>query len=308
MPKVSVNIPCFNSAGFIHHTIESLLGQTYEDFEAIVIDDGSTDRTGDIIRSYRDERIRYFYQENRGLSLSRNRALSLSQGEYIAFLDHDDVWLPDKLRQQVEILDKDQDFAFVYTNYFKLKPNGKKYLGNRKTQPEGNIFENLLYYYSICLSTVMVRKQSLERLETLFDAKLCLAEETDVFMRLLFRERARYIEQPLTIYRIHPNMSSVKHVDRYPDENAYMLEKFKKMDPSFTGRYSGAIRYYEAKLGYWRARGAIAKGSAKKAREALSAYKWTDYRFFILYLSTYTSPRLWRAIHELKDKLVFGGG
>jgi hypothetical protein len=175
-------------------------------------------------------------------------------------------------------------------------------------QPEGDIFEDILRYYSICLSTVMVRRQALEKLETVFDPKLGLAEETDVFMRLLYREKARYIEQPLSVYRIHSSMSTVRYVDKYPEESAYMLEKFKKMDPLFTERYKDAIRYYEAKLGYWRARAAISKGSAKKARKALGPYKWTDYRFLILYLSTYVSPRLWRTIHELKDKLVFGGG
>jgi glycosyltransferase involved in cell wall biosynthesis len=234
--------------------------------------------------------------------------LEQATGEYVAFLDQDDIWLPEKLEKQTEILDKQQDISLIYTNYFKLKPNGKKYPGYRKRQPEGNIFESLLYYYAICISTVMVRKNAFARLDALFDETMSLAEETDVFMRILYNEKASYIVDPLAIYRIHSSMNSLRYIDRYPEENTHMVEKFKKLDPSFQDRYRDALTYYMAKLGYWRARAEIAKGSAKRARKALGPYKWTDSRFFILYLSTYISPKLWRIIHDLKDKLVLGGG
>ncbi len=309
-PRVSINLCCYNGENYLREALESIANQTFKDWELVFINDGSTDSTEKIILDFK-ERVHpviYHYQKNKGLGTSRNEALKRSHGVYIAFIDHDDVWLPEKLQRQVEILDKNQDTALVYTNYFKLMPNGKKYPGNRKMQPEGDIFEYLLYYYSICLSTVMARKGSLEELDTIFDENLGLAEETDVFMRILYREKASYIAQPLSVYRIHSSMSTVKYIDKYPEENAYMVEKFKKMDPFFVDRYSDALNYYEAKLGYWRARAEIAKGSTKKAREALRPYKWTDYRFFILYVSTYVSPRLWRIIHDLKDKWVYGGG
>ena len=267
-PKVSVNLCCYNGENYVGEALESIAGQTFKDWELVFINDGSTDATERIVLDFKEQGhpVVYHYQRNKGLGASRNEALRRSRGEYIAFIDHDDLWLRDKLKQQVEILDKDQDSALVYTNYFKLKPNGRKYLGNRKMQPEGDIFEDILYYYSICLSTVMVRRQALEKLETIFDPNLGLAEETDVFMRLLYREKARYIEQPLSVYRIHSSMSTIRYVDKYPEENAYMLEKFKKMDPLFTERYKDAIKYYEAKLGYWRARAAITRGSAKRSQ------------------------------------------
>lgn len=309
-PKVSINLCCYNGENYVREALESIAGQTYEDWELVFINDGSTDSTEKIILDFKERGypVVYQYQQNKGIGASRNEALKRSRGAYIAFIDHDDLWLPDKLRQQVEVLDQNQDAALVYTNYFKLRPNGKKYPGYRKEQPEGDIFESLLYYYAICLSTVMVRKDALEKLDTIFDPNLGLAEETDVFMRLLYREKACYIAQPLSVYRIHPSMSVVRYVDRHPEESAYMLEKFKNLDPLFADRFRDAIKYYEAKLGYWRARAAIAKGLTEKARAYLRPYKWTDYRFFILYLSTYVSPRLWRAIHDLKDRWVYGGG
>jgi len=308
MPKVSVIINCYNGEKYLHEAIQSVYNQTFTDWEIVFWDDASSDSSEEIAKSY-DDRLKYFKGE-KALSLgqARNRALEKTLGEYVAFLDQDDIWLPDKLQKQTEILDKNQDVALVYTNYFKLKPNNKKYKGYRKAQPEGDIFGSLLYYYAICISTVMVRKDALLRLDSLFDETMNLTEETDVFMRVLYNGKASYIPEPLAIYRIHSSMNSLKYIGKYPEEAAHMVEKFKKLDPVFTDRYQNALKYYDAKLGYWRARAAIAQGSTEKARAYLSPYKGTDYRFFILYLSTYVSPRLWKIIHELKDKLVFGGG
>ena len=308
MPKVSVIINCYNGEKYLREAIQSVYAQTFVDWEIIFWDDASTDGSAEIAQSY-DHRLKYFRGEKAvSLGQARNRALGMTTGEYVAFLDQDDVWLSEKLERQTATLDESRDVALVYSNYYKLKENGKKYPGYRKRQPEGNIFESLLYYYAICISTVMVRRDTFFGLDSLFDETLTLAEETDVFMRILYKGKASYLAQPLAMYRIHGGMSTLKYIDRYPRENAHMMEKFKKLDPSFTDRYKKAIEYFQAKLGYWRARADMAKGSAKSAREALSPYKWTDYRFFILYLSTYASPRLWRTIHELKDKLVFGGG
>jgi glycosyltransferase involved in cell wall biosynthesis len=308
MPKISVIINCYNGEKYLREAIQSVYDQTFVDWEIIFWDDASTDDSAMIAGTY-DGRLRYFRGE-KALSLgqARNRALEKALGEYVAFLDQDDLWLPEKLKRQTEILDENSDVALVYTNYYKLKQNGKKYPGYRKRQPEGNIFEGLLYYYAICISTVMVRRDAFFGLDSLFDETMNLAEETDVFMRILYKAKASYLAEPLALYRMHSGMNSLKYIDRYPEENAHMMDKFKKLDPLFTDRYRDAIRYYEAKLGYWRARAEMAKGSTSKAREALSPYKWTDYRFLILYLSTYISPRLWRTIHELKDKLAFGGG
>ncbi len=309
-PKVSINLCCYNGENYLAEALKSIAAQTFKDWELVFINDGSIDATEKIILDFKAQGypVMYHYQQNKGLGASRNEAFKKSSGTYIAFIDHDDLWFPDKLRQQVEMLDGRQDTALVYTNYFKLKGNGKRYRGYRKPQPEGDIFESLLYYYAICLSTVMVRRDALLRMDTLFDPNLGLAEETDVFMRLLYREKACYIAEPLSIYRVHPSMNTVKYVDKHPEENAYMLEKFKKMDPSFVYRYRDAIRYFDAKLGYWRARAAMAKGSTGEARAFIGPYKWTDYRFFVLYLSTCLSPRLWKIIHDLKDKFVYGGG
>ncbi len=114
--KVSVIIPTYNREELLCETINSVLAQTFTDFEIIVIDDGSTDNTEQRVSQFGD-RIRYLKQENRGVNAARNRAMSLSKGEYIALLDDDDLWKPNKLALQVDILDRFQDLAYVYSNF-----------------------------------------------------------------------------------------------------------------------------------------------------------------------------------------------
>ena len=94
MPIVSVNIPVYNDEKYIGETLLSALNQTYRDLEIVVVDDGSTDRTAEIIKSFSDSRIKYYYQTNQGIGATRNKAIEHSSGKYIAFLDHDDLWMP----------------------------------------------------------------------------------------------------------------------------------------------------------------------------------------------------------------------
>ncbi len=104
MPKVSVIIPTFNCAVYLPQAIESVLGQTWQDFELIVVDDGSTDDTCQVLAPYQN-RLVYLYQENQGESSARNKGIQVAQGEYLAFLDSDDLWLATKLERQITVLE-----------------------------------------------------------------------------------------------------------------------------------------------------------------------------------------------------------
>src|SRR3989304_775382 len=115
MPRVSVIIPTFNCARFLGRAIDSALFQTYTDYEIIVVDDGSTDATGDVVERYASK-IRYTYQSNKGVSSARNTALSNASGELIAYLDADDMWYPHKLESQVAFLDFHKDCGLVHSD------------------------------------------------------------------------------------------------------------------------------------------------------------------------------------------------
>ena len=124
MPRVSVNICCYNGGKYIAETISSVLAQTFTDFELVIVNDGSKDDTEGKILGFNDGRIKYVFQENRGLSATRNRALDLSKGEFIAILDQDDLWEPEKLELQLRVMDKNPGTGVVYSDALIIDENG----------------------------------------------------------------------------------------------------------------------------------------------------------------------------------------
>ncbi|MCK5608103.1 glycosyltransferase [Candidatus Pacearchaeota archaeon] len=295
---------CLNCEQYLREAIDSVYAQTYKDWEIVFWDNSSTDKSAEIARSY-DEKLRYFRgNETVPLGKARNMAVEQARGKYIAFLDCDDFWLPIKLEKQVPILENLQEIDFVYSNYFRIIDN-RQILVLRGKQPDGYVFKRFLYYYPVNMQTVMLRKSALHKLEMIFDVKLNLSEEYDLFMRILYESKATYLDEPLAVYRIHPNMSSIKFMEHYPEEIVYIIEKFKRMCPQFEEKYSTELNYLNAKLGYWRAKTEMEKGNSWKARKHLDPYKLVDYQFFLLYLMTYFPPRLWQVLHDLRDKGIF---
>ena len=153
----------------------------------------------------------------------------------------------------------------------------------------------------------MIRKNSLDCIGDFFDANLNLCEEYELFMRVLYRSKAAYIDEPLAVYRVHPDMGSLKFIERWPDEMAYIIEKFEGMDYSFKEKYKAGIAYMNAKIGYYRARAEMMNNNRIKAREHLYPFRMTDYRFYLLYLITYCPSRIWHAIHSFMAEGAFSG-
>jgi len=305
VPKVSVIINCRNGEKYLRGALDSVYSQTYGNWEIILWDDASIDTTPAIATGY-DDKLKYFRGEKaRSLGEARNWAIEKASGVYVAFLDHDDLWLPDKLEQQVVLMNHNPDAILCYTNHFRQQPNGRLVLAYKRPQPEGYVFESLLRYYQICLSTVMVRKKVLQRPDMLFDESLSLCEEYDVFMRILYYFRAAYINVPLAVYRIHSNMLSKRWVERWPDEMAHSIKKLEAITPDFKTTYRKTLTYLDAKIGYWRARAEMELVNPAAARASLRPYKGTDVTFFILYLLTY-SPSLWHILHKLKEEWRLG--
>ena len=139
---VSIIMPSYNTAKFISETIESVLAQTYTNWELIIVDDCSTDNTDEVVKSFlSDNRIKYIKNEkNSGAAISRNRALRESKGKWIAFLDSDDLWMPEKLERQIAFMEA-SGYHFSYTNYIEIdeesKPNGKRVTGPKKITKHG---------------------------------------------------------------------------------------------------------------------------------------------------------------------------
>lgn len=211
MPKVSVIIPTYNREQYLSDAIDSVIEQTFSDYEIIVVDDGSTDNTKEVLRKY-NGKIRYFFQKNNGPSAARNMGLKQALGEYVAFLDSDDIWFTDYLEENINLLEKCYDLAMtdnyvdIYTENKKLLRRNYKdrenYLGN-----ESKLYEILFQRFQNGFSGgigIVIKKSCFSEIG-LFDENLKILEDWDLWLRIaLKRLKIGYIQHPLFIYRRHP--------------------------------------------------------------------------------------------------------
>lgn len=211
MPKVSVVIPTYNRDSFIAGTIESVLNQSYRDYEIIVVDDGSIDETRKSVKSF-GSHVRYIYQKNRGASSARNTGILHAKGEFIAFLDSDDLFLPNKLEIQMNYLNSHPDCKFLYSWYYKAYPNGEIKMLRKNIAPRNQ--EHLKFCLikrrlGIRTSTVIVHRACFNK-DRLFNEKYWRSEDWDMWLRLAAEFPTACIEVPLTKYIIHDSNISKK--------------------------------------------------------------------------------------------------
>ena len=186
MPKVSVIIPTYNRAHLIKQSVQSVLEQSYQDFEIIIVDDGSTDNTDQVIRDLgKLVNIVYRYQENQGRSKARNTGLRIATGQYITFLDSDDTYLQNKLQVQVEFLDSHPDIGMVYASSACEDEFGNSLGSQYLAFAQGQIYEQIAFCspVTIILPTVMVRREIIEKVG-FFDENLNRFEDTDYWRRI----------------------------------------------------------------------------------------------------------------------------
>lgn len=198
MPNVSVIIPTHNRRDFVREAIASVLAQTYQDFELIVVDDGSTDGTADAVREFPS--TRYIFQENRGVSVARNRGVEMSRGTLLAFLDSDDLWQPQKLAMQVAFFALHAEAQICQTEEIWLRNGVRVNPGHKHRKPSGDIFSRSLQLCLVSPSAVMMRREFFERMGG-FDESLPACEDYDLWLRIAATERVPLIETPLVIKR-----------------------------------------------------------------------------------------------------------
>jgi len=218
-PKVSVCMPVYNGAAYIAESIESVLAQTYKDFRLIVCDNCSADNTGDIVRSFDDDRITYVRNErNLGLVGNANRCLDLADGEYIHILHHDDLMLPENLERKVCLLDENREVGFVHSNISIIDAEGQLVVhdwfeGARRDYIEDGrtVFREYLDYLplgaSMFIGAVLARKECYDRLGN-FRHELPHCNDSEMLMRMLLFYDVACIGSSLVKYRVHPTSTS----------------------------------------------------------------------------------------------------
>jgi len=185
-PTVSVIIPTYNRAHLIGRAIQSVLNQTYKDFELIIVDDGSTDNTEDIIKEFqkKDKKINYIrHEKNKGGSAARNTGIKAARGEYIAFLDSDDEWLRNKLESEIEILNNKKDYVICSTGHTFIKEENEKIISKKCSKKQ--IISQKFVLRSECLTTndFTVTKKATLKIGG-FDEKLPARQDWDFWIRI----------------------------------------------------------------------------------------------------------------------------
>jgi glycosyltransferase involved in cell wall biosynthesis len=212
MPKVSVNMPCYNCEKHVGMAIDSILKQTFRDFELIVVNDGSTDNSLEVIKSFDDPRIIIVDNEvNQGIVATRNTAIARSSGEYIAILDSDDIASAERLAEQVAFLDAHPDYGIIGSWIEIIDENGIP-TGEIGKTPENPEMMPVLSLFQNCFaqSSVLLRKTSLP--EKLYNPELSMSEDYDLWIRVLENSKGGNLQKPLVKYRVHPSNNS-KRVD-----------------------------------------------------------------------------------------------
>lgn len=238
-PRVSVVVPAYNSVDYTVETVESVLAQTYRDFELIVVDDGSIDDTRVVLSSYGD-RLQYIYKENGGACSARNVGIRHARGEYIACLDCDDLWLPEKLEYSLSVLETDPQMGFVFTPCYTIdsegNPVGKVHFPFDLQQA----YVNLLMENFVMAPTVLMRRACLEEVG-LFDENIFIPADWDLWLRLAYRFQVGYVDRPLSKYRLASNYT-LRNVKQFVREANYVLEKQFRIADALSQRERARIR------------------------------------------------------------------
>lgn len=272
---VSIIIPCFNSARFVGQAIESALAQTYTNLEIVVVDDGSTDSSRDVIGSFDDQRMRYVYQENKGLAASRNTGIRLATGHFLTFLDADDKILPDKIEIQVAAAKVNPDVGLIYTDfcYFSENELHQSVRPERRSQ-SGDMFVDLLGGSTlIVVHAPLTRRKWIDQAGG-FDESLTALEDWDLWLRLSYTGCPFfYIDQPLALYRMTQGSMSSDQL-RMSLNRVRVLEKLKDhiLAPTDRGQYNLDDRLWKecfqtACLAYSRNQASLGRAMLAKAHD-----------------------------------------
>jgi teichuronic acid biosynthesis glycosyltransferase TuaG len=227
-PPISIIVPAYNVEPFLAETLASIQRQTYCEFEVIVVDDGSTDRTSETARQFveKDARFILLHQKNAGTAAACNTALKHAGGKWIAFLEADDVWLPEKLAAQLDLLKQEPKANLLFTNY--LSWDGQKDLARRYSDPDkfpdGDVGRRLIFFDLFGTSTVMIKREMLN-VVGLFDVEVPVGQDWDLWLRIAESGLcAKGVRQPMARYRVWPGQVSCNTI-RMCECNVIILEK-----------------------------------------------------------------------------------
>ncbi|MDP2573130.1 glycosyltransferase [Vibrio penaeicida] len=295
-PLVSIIINCYNSDTYLKETIDSVISQTYENWEIIFWDNQSKDTSSEIINSYNDSRIKYFYSDTHtSLGCARNNALTKISGELCKFLDADDVIYPTHLEKVVPLF-KTESIGLVYTNSdIFYQDGGVKIPNDRYVRESGDVFDYWLNTYEVLLPTVTIRTSLLEQLDEWFDERFSMVEEYDLFLRLSKICETSYLYECLGFWRRHASSLT------FSKRSNWLLE-FKalksKLKTNFNGlEENGKLFEMQKRIDYLSFVECLIEDKAVN-RGILFPYIFKDKKFTLAYLVSFLGVKITTSLLE----------
>jgi glycosyltransferase involved in cell wall biosynthesis len=279
MPKVSVVIPAYNAMAYLPETLDTVLKQTFTDFEVLIINDGSSDHIVQWASQVTDPRVKLISQENQGVSIARNTGIAHAQGEYLAFLDADDLWEPTKLEKQVQCLEDKPEVGLVYTWTLLIDEQGKPTGIVYDSHAEGNVWEQILVGDIVCSgSSAMVRRVCFESVGE-FDPNLSSAADFDMWTRLAAHYPFAVFKEFLIYYRQYSNSMSKNRHKMMQDLRITFEKRFQSVPLDQLYLRSRAYGY----MNRWLAWASIYDGNCQEAiyfcKQALLHYPQLRYSY-----------------------------
>jgi len=285
-PLVSIIMNCYNSDRFLKEAIDSVYAQTYSKWEIVFWDNFSTDKSPQIARSY-DEKLKYNCGEQTvPLGAARNLALKKATGKYIAFLDCDDLFLPEKLERQVELMEN-ENCVLSYGSIIVIDENGSTIRKNRMKNHGGFIFDKLLTKYEINMQSVMVRRSIIDEKKLEFNPNLGYSPDYNLFMEIASRYPIGVMDDYIVKYRVLSDSLSRKSLHLVSKEIEYTLNNILSRDPRLKLKYPQAFRSAFRKLNYYNAIDMINREEFKEARKELLDIILCSPKYLILYILTF---------------------
>ena len=285
-PLVSIIMNCYNSDQFLKEAIESAYSQTYLNWEIVFWDNASSDNSANIAKSY-DDRIKYYStSETSSLGDARNLAMKKVSGKYVTFLDCDDLFLPEKLQKQVDLMEA-LKLPLCYGSSIIINESGVEIKRPKVKNKSGYIFDRLLNKYEISMNTVMIEYNYLVEQNLSFSNNLYYCPDYDLFMEVCSRSEVCVIHDFIGKYRSHKNSLSSKTLDLAPYEVKYTLDKILNLNPSIKIKYPKQVKFAYSKVFYYKAIHCINQKDFKGAQKILKNIILIKWQYLAIYIALF---------------------
>lgn len=307
MLKVSVIIAVYNCADYIVDSVESALNQTYRDFEVIVVDGGSTDGTVEKLEPYLDK-IAFMTQTGKGVANARNEAIKASKGRYIAILDADDKWLPNKLEVQMNYLKKHPEIGLLFSDEYYYDSEGSyrgRWFKDRVKIYTGYVFDKLFENNFIGALTALIKRECFDQVGY-FNEDLFYAEDTEMWLRIAKEYQIGYIDEPLAVCRFRPESRSLEFEKHYHVKTGILHSLINRYPDYFINHpdvlKNGLSNHY-FKFGYRYFENRNLKQARRQFQKALK-YKLFNLKSWTYFFSCFLPPIFLPAARKIKRRIV----